>query len=189
MKAALAIVCLLPIVAESEILFVDYEGTVTSVSHSPGYAIGDAVSGRLTIDTLLAPPDRNPSPNEAYYGVVSGYVATAPDFVTGYLTEAGTDHVRVRNDVPWVGINYSTIMDVYFVSDDLFDGRAEGVDILARVRGLLDDDGIEQSFEVTSADVDDEGEGLFGAIRTGYERGVGFLISRLSVKPGRCFKT
>jgi hypothetical protein len=78
-------------------------------------------------------------------------------------------------------------LDTYLVSDDAYWSRAAELSITAHLYGLLDNADIHQSFEVTSADVDEEGESLFGRIQNSIDEGARFLISRLTVKPARCF--
>jgi hypothetical protein len=86
-------------------------------------------------------------------------------------------------------------VDIFGVEDWLVveGGSQDGgkqFSISATLHGFLHNNKLlEQSFEVTSADVDEPDESLLGGInfRLDLPSFVHFAIDRLSVKPGRCF--
>jgi hypothetical protein len=145
-----------PIVAE-------FEGTITCVFRDPDYAVGDRITGRLFVYPELAGPDNAPSPNAGRWGDNGNEYW--PNFVTGSATGypgsvdpigLETDYAAVTNDAVVNG--RTTELDVYHVSNDVSWGRGSFLDVTARIHGMLDDADLRQSFEVTSADVNEEDE-------------------------------
>ena len=187
MKGMLLLLLALPFgAARAGLVFADFEGTVTSVVDEPGYAVGDPIWGRLVIDTVLAGPDTNPDPNRGDWGTNEPDVF--PSFVSGWLSGGSGLHTDS------VGTFNSDALDAYSLADDASLGYGRNMRLSAAIHGMLDDAGIWQSFEVTAADVDEDDEFLRGSLVTEYigdtefARGVQFLLSRLTVRPGRCFR-
>jgi hypothetical protein len=172
-------------------LVVDYEGTIDSATFDSSYTVGERVAGRLVVDTELAGNDWDPQPDVGWWGGGPSPPEEWPDFVTGFnpFDPAGmNDNLRIVNDLI-LRDGRQTSLDVFAVSDDLYWGRAALLTLDVRLHGLLDDAGIDQSFEVTSADVDEADESLFGEVRKpgdNQDSGAGFLITHLTVRPGRC---
>src|SRR5262245_51071113 len=98
MKIALAIVAALPLAAQAEKLYVQYEGVIvpTNAPLRAGYHIGDRVSGTLLIDTLLA-PEGNVQPRNGFakYGFPG---PRGTEFVSGWVTgdEEAWDYVVIE---------------------------------------------------------------------------------------------
>jgi hypothetical protein len=181
-----------PIPADSLVL--DYEGTILAVSEeSPppdGYAVGDSLAGRLLINRGVL-----------YFSNVVGngatYESADPEFVSGFWPALsnldGFDQVFIANELMRTGdtrpIDIFSVEDLFVTRNGSLDG-AETLSIGAAVRGFLDNVSLDQSFELTQADVDEPEESLGGMIRwsnLGPFPFVSFLIDKLSVKPGRCF--
>jgi hypothetical protein len=134
---------------------------------------------------VLAGPDTDPDPNRGDWG--TNEPDTFPSFVSGWLDGGSGLHTDA------VGTFNSDGRDVYSVADDASLGRGRYMSLTAAIHGMLDDAGIWQSFEVTAADVNEDDEFLRGSLATEFigdtefVRGVQFMLSKLSVRPGRCF--
>jgi hypothetical protein len=79
----------LPLSANAVLIHVDYAGAITS-DGGHGYAVGDLISGTLTIDTALLPANGSAIPANGNY--------SGGDFVAGYLPTAApgaTDHLNI----------------------------------------------------------------------------------------------
>lgn len=112
-----AIVALLAASAtRSEPIYLEYEGTVTDIHESCscapiGYSLGEEVSGTITINMGLAPPDGFPELSRLG---IYGDVTTGADFVTGGLQPSShwpSDMIEVR---------YSPTTQSYDVQDAVF---------------------------------------------------------------------
>jgi hypothetical protein len=169
-------------------ILVEYEGRVTDVRAAPDYAVGDPISGRLFIDQGLG-SFGTIGPNEATYG------SDHTEFVTGFWPTFGDgfDRVFIGNEVSRPG---STRPIDVFIVEDWFVSRHATLDgaqvfaVNAQLHGLTGSNKLtQQSFEVTSADVDEPGESLSGDLRfsnIGPFGLVSFIIDRLNVKPNVC---
>jgi hypothetical protein len=168
-------------------ILVEYEGKITTVNEAPEYRVGDSISGRLFID-----------PGAGVYSTVglneATYESDSIEFVTGFwpMFGDGFDRVFIGNEVSRAGS--ARPIDVFTVEDWLVstNGSLDGAQVFtlnAQLHGLLGSNKLNQSFEVTSADVDEPGEGLAGGFRfssIGPFAFVSFLIDRLNVKPNVC---
>lgn len=189
-----ALVCL-PFAAEAEKLLVEYEGTVTSVERGsslaelPPYSLGDSISGRLIIDTALAPAD-----TQADDSRVGRYYRGSPslDFILGVEHPAANgsgDRVVVYDD--WQSEPTSAARsDGFFINDRSIGTDGEFNLVLGLMRPnslgqLFSSDALEQSFAVES----EAGADLWGYVERGFGefwRVVHFTLSRFSVTPGVC---
>jgi hypothetical protein len=167
-------------------LVVQYEGTVFETSGAPpGYAVGDRLTGRLLIDPRIEYFESG-NANQATYRALSPY------FVTGFwpIERDGNDYVFMANELA----DGTAPIDVFGVRDwsipeETFPvGPPKTFSITATLRGLLSNVSLEQSFEVSSADVDEADESLLGRINFGdaLSSFLQFTVDRLSVRPGRC---
>ena len=190
MKVILALVLVIPSIANAELLFVDYEGTVPEGNadrYPPGYAPGDPFNGRLVIDTALAPANSSREPWAGNYSIDEPELG--PDFVTGFVPPnpaGGTDGVTVVHQDP-----PGSRLDEYVVRDDQFYYRGLSLYIAARLHDFLPNTDLVQSFDVTDADVDEPREELVAVVQdpyageTGYEMTV--WLRRIFVHPaGMC---
>jgi hypothetical protein len=191
MKATLLLV-LLPVAgAQADLIGVQYEGTVTEVGDgviSGGgrtftYAVGDPIAGLLMIDPSLR---RIASSTPTYTSYDSRYTG----FVTGIFPVFGLpqeefdpesgDGVFVAHNS---GIDDFSVQDVFIQANEVIYFW-----IGARAPGILNDNDIHQSFELTAADVGEDGYlyGFINDVNQGWNT-IKFTLSRLTVKPGRCF--
>jgi hypothetical protein len=175
--------------AGADLVVVEYEGTITEVFEAPAqYVAGDRIKGRLLIDRQLAQL-RLDSPGSATY------VSDDPEFVTGFWRRGGDgfDRVFVGDQLSIQGIDKP--IDVFSAEDWLVSQNASldsasvfGLDVW--LYDFLEGTSLDQSFELTSADVDEPHEHLNGGFRfsnIGPFAFVSFVLDRLTVKPGRCF--
>lgn len=180
-------------VVEPDPLVVEYEGRITEVSEDPAapaeYVVGNSISGRLFIDRSV--------PRRAIdFGVdeVSYRSDAHPSFVSGFWPSVGDgfDRVSMANDIERPGIQ--GLLDRFSVEDWLV-GRNASLDsaqvfhVEATLHDFLDNVSLDQSFELTSADVDEPHESLTGGFRDsnlGPFAFVRFAIDRLTVKPKHC---
>jgi hypothetical protein len=171
-------------------LVVDYEGTISDVRETPAeYTVGDRIAGRLLIDPRV--PWYLPEPQPP---TQAGYFSDDPDFVRGFWQRGGDgfDRLFIANEVPRDGAD--RLIDVFSVDDVYVSGGGSGdgarrFTLTAILHDMLDDVSLDQSFEVTSADVDQPQEFLSGRIAwssIGPFSLVDFVIDRLTVRPGRC---
>lgn len=169
MKSLLAAVVLcMPVVASGEKLFLEYQGTVSKIDGCPCpylYSLGDPISGVLTIDTDLAPPDEAPGdPTAGWYW---GRNVAPTDFITG---RSHPDDLRLKHVADSVTL-YNDWQepepgrpkwDILRVEDALFGQTPDGLhgvtDILtidirrpSNVGQLFQEpgDGLAQAFDVT----------------------------------------
>jgi hypothetical protein len=188
MKLALGVLLLLPFAAGADQIFLDYEGTVSydnpELDDSHEHAVGDHVAGRLIIDTAYGQGGLlRGDPNHASYGPTAvSYEPPYPGFVfapggDGY---ASYDSVDICKNC--VADGAGGLLDHLAVSDDFFT-----VDVLKH--DLFHSLGLEQSFNLTTADVSGPGEGLsaWQIFRGQAGRAWNFTLSHVSMRPGRCF--
>jgi hypothetical protein len=185
MKLVIAALVLLPSYAQAELIYISYEGRVNRLEgpSSPEYRLGDKISGRLTIDLLLAPLDANPGSLES--GLFT-YVLDQPhhDWLTGYTGPGGTafDGIFTTN---------SPSGDFWVIADTRGPFNHEDyLSVQMTVGGieLFPTDQLDQFFRVTRAD---QPASFAGSFRSGVgetARYVGFALHKLSVIPGRCRK-
>jgi hypothetical protein len=186
MKLALAVLLLVPLTGRANLIFVDYEGTVSydNPDREIGgqYTVGDHVAGRLTIDTAVAaggPQSGNFAdygPNQASFNPPYEGFVTAPGG-TGYDSYDG---VAICNGCVSDGAGGS--LDYIRISDDLFTINVTNHD-------FIDNLGLKQSFDFTAADVTGPGESLSAwmGLRAEAGRAFEFVLSHVSMRPGQCF--
>jgi hypothetical protein len=189
----IAVLLCVPCGAHSQQLFVEYEGTVSSIdraslAEAPPYSIGDAIRGTLIIDTALAPADElgGNARIGRYYGGSRGL-----DFILGPVHEAGRssgDLLLVRND--WQPTAGAPREDGLIIRDRSI-GTDGNYDLLLGLQRpnllgqLFANDSLAQSFEVESK----SGTNLWGYIERGFGefwRAVRFTLDRFSVAPRVC---
>jgi hypothetical protein len=191
-KSIFAALLCLPFAADAEKLFVEYEGTVSSVERAsladaPSYSIGDPIEGTLIIETDLAPPDRHRSDSSVgrYYGGSPG-----ANFVLGAEhppANGSGDVVIVYDD--WLAEDGSR-RDGFFVNDRSIGTDGEFNLVLGLLRPnslgqLFASDALAQSFTVENV----PGTTLWGHVERGFGefwRIVSFTLNRFSVTPGVC---
>jgi hypothetical protein len=190
---AAALVCV-PFAANAGKLVVDYSGTVSSIDRAfladtPPYSVGDAISGRLIIDTAAAPADRlgsDPSIGR-YYGGSRGL-----DFILGAThppASAPSDLLLVYND--WDPPSTGAPREDGIIINDS-SGNTDGeFNLLLGFRRpnsfgqVFSDDSLSQSFVVER----EPGTNLWGYIERGFGEFwsiVNFSLDRLSVTPRVC---
>jgi hypothetical protein len=185
MLLRIALVLLIPTVAQAGLLYVDYEGVVTGTTINPPpttYKEGDLISGRLTINTRLAGRDLiGDDPSFALY-------QSGIDFVTGYQPSRAhsTDYVMVRNN------NASTDVrgiDFFLASDSQFKNTPAEQEIVVYAfgRGLVDDDRLDVSFDRTDAYSDPQ-TSISAGLRWGISAAAEVFVrlTHLSVRPASC---
>src|SRR6185436_9116896 len=138
----------------------------------PQYVVGDRIKGRLFVDRRLAQPRSDSSPNRVTY------ISFDPAFVGDFWPSSGDgfDRVDVSDEQSIPGIERPIDGSRVFT-------------LSARLYDFLDGTGLDQSFELTSADVDEPNEDLSGGFRYGNLGPfafVSFVLDRLTVKPGHC---
>jgi hypothetical protein len=203
MQAAARLVFLLPVLLAlpftaagvervsggADLVVVDYEGTISEVFEAPPqYVVGDRIKGRLLIDRQLAQLRSDSSPNQA------AYTSGSPDFVTGFWRRGGDgfDEVSLGKDVSVEGadkpFDYFSVEDWIVIPNASLDS-ASVFTVSARLHDFLGGTSLDQSFELTSADVDEPNEDLRGGFRfssIGPFAFVSFVLDKLTVKPGHC---
>lgn len=187
MKAGLLVLCVLPLGAHAQIFTVEYEGTVYSADAGAPYEIGDTVSGRLFLDTLLMGRDLDPlDRNQGFYGSHPDKLPST-DFVTGFAKGLPAyDSLSVRNDFRFETSNDP--VDTYQIRDESAFGTARFMHLLLYADlppTTFDDDRGDQTFDAVSKTLGD----MVGTLAWGWgetRRQVDFFLSRFSVKPGRC---
>jgi hypothetical protein len=185
MKAGLVILCALPFSTHAALLTVEYEGTVYSADAGTPYQIGDTVSGRLFVDTLLMGPDLDPlAPNNGVYGADPRNVPKT-DFVTGFADGLPAyDSIYIRNDFEQL----NGFTDTYQITDASAFGTPSFKELTLYAdlpAATFANDRGAQVFDVVSRTRGD----LLGTFASGWDesrRQVDLYLSRLSVKPGRC---
>jgi hypothetical protein len=190
-KPIVAALLCIPFAANAQDLFVQYEGTVSSIERAPlaelpPFTIGDPIKGTLRIQPGRAPTDVLPA--DPHMGQYFGGFGV--EFIKGPRHPPGgepTDSVTVYNDwqppSPVAGLQDGIIMvDSWYAADDQFN-------LLLGLQGastrLFRTDALEQSFDVES----EPGISLWGYIERGlgqFRRVINFTLSRLSVTPGSC---
>jgi hypothetical protein len=172
-----------------DLVVVDYEGTISEVFEAPPqYVVGDRIKGRLLIDRQLAQRRSDSNPNQA------AYTSFDPTFVSGFWPSRGDgfDRVDLSDEQSIQGIERP--IDGFSVEDWSVSegGSLDGARVFslnARLYDFLDGTSLDQSFELTSADVDEPNETLTGGFRysnLGPFAFVSFVLDTLTVKPGRC---
>lgn len=170
---SLSLVALLSISATTQaaLIEVKYSGFVDEIidSNTRKYKIGDAISGSLFIDTDEAPGEYyaafgGGAPGEAFYGNGFG-LGGSNGFVTGFAPTQtfSEDWVYLLDDTGGVGDDFQVGEDEYSYYDN-GNGNYGGTDYFFYV-GLsaptaldfIDGTGLEQSFNLTSADASLEG--------------------------------
>jgi hypothetical protein len=188
MKLALGVLLLLPLAAGADQIFLDYEGTVSydnpELDSQHSYTVGDHVAGRLVIDTAVAQPSSG-GPNSAswtptaasYQPPYPGLVFVPPGIGDGYDSY---DSVAICKHC--VADGAGGFLDHLAVSDDQFT-----VDVFKH--DFFHSLGLEQSFDLTTADVSGPGEGLsaWQIFRGEVGRAWTFTLSHLSMRPAKCF--
>ena len=193
-----------------DFLTVRYEGTVTSVRDTNanrigsvrGYEVGDHVSGELLIDLRRAGPDRVPSnPALAIYGSPFGtWPSEGNSFVSGYVStrERTADRVDIRDN--YEGADLFAARDAEVDVFKQSDGRRREYFLFflqasSRVVDFVHGDGIVQQFVFDSTMLGDtvqgSGEieirrGWVDSVVSAIGGSVRFVLTRFSVKPGRC---
>jgi hypothetical protein len=192
-KSIIAALVCIPFAAHAQKLFVEYEGTVSSIERGsslaeiPPYTIGESITGTLVIDTARAPRDAVPSDPQVgrYYWGSPGL-----DFVLGPAHSAGrgdADFVLVYDnwDPPSTGAPQEdgiTINDSSIGTDGDFN-LLLGLSRPNLLGQLFANDSLEQSFVVER----EAGTTLWGYIERGFgefRRIVNFALDRISVTPG-----
>jgi len=173
----------------ADLVAVEYEGTITEVFEAPAqYVVGDRIKGRLLVDRRLAQLRSDSSPNQATY------TSSSPDFVTGFWRRGGDgfDRVSLGKNLSVVGADKpfdSFSVEDWLVIPNASLDSASVFGVSARLHDFLDGTSLDQSFELTSADVDEPNEDLSGGFRfssIGPFAFVSFVLDKLTVKPGRC---
>jgi hypothetical protein len=196
MKALLGILLLLPLTVRAEVFYVDYEGTLTdqvnlNLDELAKYPIGAHLSGRLRVDTLLAGDPVRSTGNEADYGFYFGDPSNpdthSPDFITGLfpvLPNDADDVATVCKGCRADGVG--GMLDRIFLFDSPGKGLSFELDVTKH--GLVDNLSLAQSFDLTSQQVRKPGEGLMARFVLGIEESVGYTLSHMSMRPGKCFE-
>jgi len=194
-KPFIALLLCVPCGAQSQQLFVEYQGTVSSIdrgslAETPPYSIGDAIRGTLIIDTALAPPDElgGDARIGRYYGGSPGIdFILGPSHTTGRARSSG-DLLLVRND--WQASAGAAREDGLIIRDRSI-GTDGNYDLLLGLQRpnllgqLFGNDSLAQSFDVES----EPGTSLWGYIEQGFGefwQAVHFTLDRFSVTPGVC---
>jgi len=173
----------------ADLVVVDYEGTISDVFEAPPqYVVGDRIKGRLFIDRQLGQSRSDGGPNQV------AYASFNPAFVSGFWPSSGDgfDGVDLSDEQSIPGIERP--IDGFSVEDWSVPqgGSLDGARVFslnARLYDFLEGTGLDQSFELTSADVDEPNETLSGGFRysnLGPFAFVSFVLDKLTVKPGRC---
>jgi hypothetical protein len=185
----------IPFAANAGKLVVDYAGVVSSIDRTssladtPPYSVGDPITGRLIIDTALAPTDRVASDP-----TIGRYYGGSPslDFILGAphpRGNASADLFLVYNDwdPPSTGAPRE---DGIIIKDS--SGSIDGAfNLLLGFRRpnplgqVLADDSLSQSFVIER----ESGTNLWGYIERGFgefRNVVDFTLDRLSVTPLVC---
>jgi hypothetical protein len=188
-----------PLCANADLVQLEYEGVVTSVSRSicdcdptrgfakdnpeyTGYSVGDRLHGFLSIDLASAPPDRYPlEPAVGIYPTAQFIGGNGPSFRLD-----GASVVDFREDQPF---------EHYAISDQwrLPNGLGQmGIVVVSRKAGLdlVVGDGLEQNFDARPGG----GLELFGYLNKAVKTAkgsialqLGLLFDRVRVtSPGRC---
>ena len=192
-KSIVAALLCIPFVANAEVLFVQYEGTVSSIdrasqAEAPPFSIGDPIRGTLRIQPSRAPADALPQDphNGRYYGGV-GF-----DFITGprppLVGGEHADSVIVYND--WEPPSNGAPREDGIIMNDSWFSADDQFNLLLGLQRfnsgqLFSTDALEQSFDIKSV----PGRPMWGYIERGlgeFRRVVNFTLSRFSITPGSC---
>ncbi len=186
MKGLLIALFALPLAVSATPIYVEYEGVVSS-SNDADYVVGDSFSGTLTIDSALAPPDLEPeNPNWGLYGSPD-LELPGPNFITGFqdMPGARASHLININRGILGEPDFPRGYDQLDINDMQGNGTADRswLELAVQLPGLLPNDGLVQSFEVSSP----EGiKGLFAKLEEGWDAAtttVRFALSRFSITP------
>ena len=186
--AALPLLAAMPRASRAELLFVDYDGVVTGSSgqYVSAYALGERVRGRLAIDTELAGPRLYGNSYYSAFGTDWGARDVSPDFVTGCNLPNqygnGTDRASFALHAP---DGNGGFYGAFSIADDTAWGRGYGIELSALGPQFLERMDFKQSIDLKASDV----KSLLGTILEGTDQWVTLTLSRLSMKPGRCFAT
>jgi hypothetical protein len=173
----------MPVSANATLLYVDFEGYVTS-SSNPEYSVGDPFAESLIIDTDLAPPDFwDDDPTDGHYEIP--VCDCDVDFVFGTVEASDApgyerDYVIVHR---FESGSYPGVYSTYQIANASGFGTEHYRELVfqASLSNLVRNDDLIQSFEVTST------EGLSrvsGALWTGgFSMGVLLAATRFSVTP------
>lgn len=202
MRKLLAVSLLaIPLVANGEKLFLEYEGRVSAVegyAHEP-FAVGDEINGLLTIDLSRAPADAEwRDPNLGQY---FGPVGSSPDFIFGRPPPPDVymdDSVTIGNDSQPRLPNTPEEDYLYVTEGWHVPARStpnppqleERLFVLfASLQGLegelFEDDGIVQQVDVTPGPGVTLGATLHRSIGDLFQK-ITFDMSRISLTPGSC---
>jgi hypothetical protein len=192
-KSLVAALLCAPLAAGAQTLFVEYEGTVSSIDRGPlaevpSYSVGDAIRGTLTIDAARAPSDEVDNRQIGrYYGGSPGI-----DFILGPRDPAeigSADLVVVYDD--WDPSSDGSPREDGFLINDTSIGQDGASSLVLGLRRpnllgqLFSNDGLLQSFEAKP----EAGANLWGYVERGFGefwRIVNFTLDRFSVRPGVC---
>jgi hypothetical protein len=178
MKAALAVLALLPFAAQAELVVLEYGGVVTRLVNEPrtSLAPGNVLGGFLFVDTVRAGADSNPSHRIGFWG--SDKKDRLASFITGYVADGRTDFVSIKN-------RGAGEIDEFRISDSQAGG--EGIELSVSLRDFLDGDRLDQAFAFRRPAVNEPGESMLGRLRTAPGRFVEFLVTQIRfAPPGRC---
>jgi hypothetical protein len=198
-KLIVALLLSIPFVARAELIFVEYEGTISRVDNPHCFCplefdVGDAIGGVLTIDSGRAPPDLfDDDPRNSQHTSVVDYggfpVRSGIDYIAGGGVPGffANDVVRVADDLEIDAGGVLARRDIFMVMNSSigeFDRSRIVLEVASPDLDLVSGDGIAQSF--TADDPDDLGGSLvLGLIGRTY-RAFTFALSRITVTPGRC---
>jgi hypothetical protein len=177
-----------PITGPYDVVDVEYWGTLYNCAGDCS-DLPDVLHGRLQIDLSLAPRDTRDEPLIGEYSrhatgfVAPGFVIAQGQFlrglsadmvVVGDLNPSAAELYRVQN-------HSSITVDGLLVAEQ----RTE-VGIASLRQWGIEGDSIVQQFDVRTADVDGEGDGIVSELLNGVSRGYSFLIDRMRVTPRVC---
>ncbi len=191
-KSIVAALLCIPLAANAQDLFVQYEGTVSSIerasplAEAPAFSIGDPIKGTLKIQPGRAPMDgASDDPHIGQYFGGFGF-----DFIMGPPHPAGGephDSVTLYND--WEPPSPGAPRQDGVIMNDSWFGPGDQFNLLLGLQGastqLFSSEALEQSFDVES----EPGLIIWGYIERGlgeFRRVVNFTLSRFSVTPGSC---
>jgi hypothetical protein len=200
--AALALAA--PLCANADLVRVEYEGVVNTVSRAvcnacdptrdyapdhpeyTGYSVGDRIHGFLTIDLAAAPPDVRPlEPTVGIY--------PARSMSGGYIGGNGAPRVHlVLNDRVHVNDwEEGDSFESYLITDEWRSPNGTGqmsLNLISRRAGidLVTGDGLAQTFDVTSGD-GLEITGHINKVLKGVSVFASLLFDRVKMtSPGQC---
>ena len=184
-KLAVLVALCVPLIAKANLLFVNYEGSVSGIEEQScpcphTYSVGDPVSGKLTIDLALAegrPPSSNATMADYLPGPFS-FVNGRPLAATGRVNDAVFlyDNLAARAPAP-----ANTTYDRVEIYDGVVGQAADmfGITLerLSPYGQLITGVGSVQQFDATP----DEGTTLTGLILRSLSGAVGAFTQRVNV--------